>query len=78
MEDQRDNELNNEYDEEGEEYYTVVEGDSLSLIVSKTGVPSSVLLSLNPKIEEELFPGEEGQPRGFNELRGEFFRESGK
>lgn len=46
-------------DETSDEIYIVKAGDSPSLIADKTGVPYSVLQSLNPDIEENLTVGKE-------------------
>jgi len=42
-----------------DQYYTVVEGDSPLLIADKTATPYSLLLEINPGMEESLFIGDE-------------------
>lgn len=46
--------------EEGiQKYYTVVKGDSPTLIADKTNTPYSLLKELNPDIENKLIPGQQ-------------------
>ena len=43
----------------GESYYTVVAGDSPSLIADKTGIPLRELNAMNPDIDEDFLPGKQ-------------------
>jgi len=43
----------------GESYYTVVVGDSPSLIADKTGVPLKELTAMNPNLSDNFLPGKQ-------------------